>query len=55
MVQHVGALPDLEDQLTSFQQDGDSPDRADALCYAVQELLLGDVSALSSDHVIPTD
>lgn len=55
MVQHVGALSDLEDQLTSFQQDGDSPDRADALCYAVQELLLGDVSALSSDHVIPTD
>jgi len=40
LVKHVGSLSTLEQQLTDFLQeaDADSPDRADALCYAVHEL-----------------
>jgi len=41
-VVHVGQLSTLEDQMTDFLQDGDSPDRVDALVYAVHELLLKD-------------
>lgn len=43
---HVGAFPDLEDQLSSFTTEGyqgaGSPDRADALVWALTELMLGD-------------
>ncbi len=45
-VSHVGVFRDLEDQLTMFNtsgyQGGDSPDRADALIWALTELMLGD-------------
>jgi phage terminase large subunit-like protein len=46
-VHHVGAFPALEDQMCSFVQDWDrardgSPDRVDALVYAVTELLVQD-------------
>ncbi|MCS3707193.1 phage terminase large subunit-like protein [Salinibacter ruber] len=41
-VVHVGNHADLEDQLTSFLQDEDSPDRVDALVYAIHELMLED-------------
>jgi phage terminase large subunit-like protein len=38
-VHHVGALPKLEDQMTQWTpQDGTSPDRLDALVWAVTEL-----------------
>jgi phage terminase large subunit-like protein len=38
-VHHVGALPQLEDQMTTWTpQDGTSPDRLDALVWAVTEL-----------------
>ena len=38
-VHHVGAFPKLEDQLTTWTpQDGTSPDRLDALVWAVTEL-----------------
>lgn len=38
-VHHVGALPKLEDQMTTWTpQDGSSPDRMDALVWAVTEL-----------------
>lgn len=38
-VHHVGALPKLEDQMTTWTpQDGTSPDRLDALVWAVTEL-----------------
>lgn len=40
-VHHVGGFPDLEDQLTSWTpNDGRSPDRLDALVWALTELML---------------
>jgi phage terminase large subunit-like protein len=41
-VHHVGAFPDLEDQQCNYTPDGydGSPDRVDALVYALTELLL---------------
>jgi phage terminase large subunit-like protein len=43
-VKHVGGFPELEDQLCQFLPEeyvgGDSPDRADALVWAVHELAL---------------
>lgn len=45
MVHHVGHFPDLEEQLgmttTSGYQGGGSPDRMDALVWALTELMLG--------------
>ena len=46
-VKHVGAFPALEDQLCGMMTGGDyvgpgrSPDRADALVWALSELMLG--------------
>jgi len=46
---HVGTFADLEDQLSSFTTEGyqgaGSPDRADALVWALTELMLGDTPA----------
>jgi phage terminase large subunit-like protein len=47
-VHHVGAFPTLEDQQCSFTQDWDrardgSPDRVDALVWAITELLVENV------------
>jgi phage terminase large subunit-like protein len=39
-VSHVGAFPDLEDELCSVIGEGASPDRLDALVWAVTELML---------------
>lgn len=45
-VHHVGHFPDLEDQMAQFTTDGyqgaGSPDRADALVWALTELMLGE-------------
>jgi phage terminase large subunit-like protein len=45
-VRHVGALPELEDELADFGPDGlsagRSPDRLDALVWAITALMLGD-------------
>lgn len=45
-VHHVGSFPDLEDQMVNFTASGfigeGSPDRADALVWALTELMLGD-------------
>lgn len=45
-VSHVGQFPDLEDQMCNFTANGfvgeGSPDRADALVWALTELMLGD-------------
>jgi predicted phage terminase large subunit-like protein len=54
-VHHVGAFPQLEDQLTSFTSDfdrgrGGSPDRLDALVWALTELMLSGVSGV---HAMP--
>ncbi|MGG7565674.1 DNA-packaging protein [Rhodovulum sp. DZ06] len=42
LVRHVGSLPALEDQMCAFTGDrrGGSPDRVDALVWAITELLL---------------
>lgn len=44
-VSHVGEFPDLEDQMCNFTPSGyvgdGSPDRADALVWALTELMLG--------------
>jgi phage terminase large subunit-like protein len=37
-VHHVGAFPELEDQMCQWQPGGDSPDRIDALVWALTEL-----------------
>lgn len=43
-VHHVGSLPKLEEQMTSYipgdEERGNSPDRADALVYALTDLLV---------------
>lgn len=48
-VHHVGEFPDLEDQLCNFTASGylgeGSPDRADALVWAITELMLGQESS----------
>ena len=43
-VHHVGVFGPLEDQLTSYDgsRGGSSPDRLDALCWAIHELMLGE-------------
>ena len=46
-VHHVGMFPQLEDQMLTFTQDWDrtrdgSPDRLDALVWAITELLVAD-------------
>ncbi|WP_411819695.1 terminase family protein [Hyphococcus formosus] len=39
-VRHVGAFPQLEDQMTSYIGSGKSPDRLDALVWALTDLML---------------
>lgn len=42
----VGGLPELEDQLCTWvPEDADSPDRLDALVWAITDLMLGDDEA----------
>ena len=39
---HVGGFPELEDELCSFEPGtADSPDRMDALVYAITDLMVG--------------
>jgi phage terminase large subunit-like protein len=40
-VSHVGSLPQLEDQLCTWTPGAGSPDRLDALVWALTELMLG--------------
>ncbi|WP_332116058.1 phage terminase large subunit [Azorhizobium caulinodans] len=46
LVVHAGRFPELEDQMTNFSTAGyvgeRSPDRADAMIWAMSELMLGD-------------
>jgi phage terminase large subunit-like protein len=39
-ISHVGSWPELEDEMCSVIEDGKSPDRLDALVWAVTELML---------------
>jgi len=52
-VHHVGSFTDLEDQLCSITGDGfigeGSPDRADALVWALTELMLGEERRITSE------
>ncbi len=41
-IHHVGSFPELEDQMTSWVPGEKSPDRMDALVWAITELMLGD-------------
>lgn len=55
---HVGTLPELEDQLTTWipEEDPNSPDRLDAMVHAVAHLMKKhdrSESALVSPHTIP--
>lgn len=49
-VHHVGSFPQLEDQLCSWEPEGDhrSPDRLDALVWALTELMLERTQAVAS-------
>lgn len=49
-VSHVGAFPDLEDQMTTWVPGDKSPDRMDALVWAMVELFGRDM-AFSEDYV----
>ena len=40
-VHHAGTFPQLEDQLCTWTPDGPSPDRLDALVWALSELMVG--------------
>ena len=40
-VHHAGTFPELEDQLCTWTPDGPSPDRLDALVWALTELMVG--------------
>jgi predicted phage terminase large subunit-like protein len=41
-VHHVGGFPQLEDQMTTYVPGNKSPDRMDALVWALTELMLDD-------------
>ena len=51
LVSHVGSFPDLEDQMCNMTAAGyvgdKSPDRADALVWALTELMLGEQSTVA--------
>lgn len=49
-VHHAGAFPELEDQLCTWTPDGPSPDRLDALVWAITELMVG---ARQPEAVVP--
>ncbi|MBV7255217.1 DNA-packaging protein [Pacificimonas sp. WHA3] len=57
-VHHVGAMPELEDQMCGLLMGGDyagpggSPDRADALVWALTELMLGAKSGVPKVHAL---
>ncbi len=52
-VRHLGSFPQLEDQLCLFTPSGEfskSPDRADALVWALTDLMLGEGAAVFVRH-----
>lgn len=54
-VHHIGAFPQLEDQLCLFTPSGEfqkSPDRADALVWAITDLMLGEHVTLGEAPVV---
>jgi hypothetical protein len=53
-VHHTKELMDLENQMVTWEggKSSESPDRVDALVWALTELMLGDPSPIDADHVI---
>jgi len=49
-VRHAGTFPELEDQLCTWTTDGPSPDRLDALVWALTELM---VNSRQPEAVVP--
>lgn len=50
-VHHIGCFPELEDEMTSFEPGStNSPDRMDALVWALTELMLGQAFEVTSFH-----
>ena len=49
-VRHAGTFPELEDQLCTWTADGPSPDRLDALVWALTELM---VNSRQPEAVVP--
>jgi phage terminase large subunit-like protein len=45
---HVGVFPELEEEMTTWTPESESPDRMDALVWALTELMLGQSGAMKS-------
>ncbi len=54
VIRHVGAFPDLEDQLTTWTPEAESPDRMDALVWALSELMLGGTGEIRTSSPVKT-
>lgn len=52
-VHHVGGFPKLEDQMTSYDGSGDSPDRMDALVWTMTDLMVGLESGALDPAILP--
>lgn len=55
-VHHVGSFPEMEDQMCQIDASGyigeGSPDRADALVWALTELMLGELNTVKSRELL---
>ena len=51
-VHHVGVFPELEDQMCNYDGTGDSPDRMDALVWALSELFPGKKAGEPKIHAV---
>ena len=49
---HVGVFPELEDQMCNYDGTGDSPDRMDALVWALSELFPGKKAGEPKIHAV---
>jgi phage terminase large subunit-like protein len=51
-VHHIGEYPELEKQMTEFDGTGTSPDRMDALVWALTELIVGGEEAVLDNSTL---
>lgn len=54
-VRHAGAFPDLEDEMTTWTPEAESPDRMDALVWALTELMIGAPSGVYHSAIATGD
>jgi len=52
MVKHVRGLSDLEEEMTTYNGSGKSPNRLDSAVYAIQELMLGKQNKVTSTEIL---